>query len=175
METPETFRQSLWNGVLTQFAIEDRRSGSNVGLVTAYGANLAHGYAYTSLILYPEYRLRVWPLEGAILFGNYLFSRFNLRNLYAETPAPYLEQFKSGIGRLFEIEAQFKDRLVINGEEQDLYILTFTRERWLRDGAEALERCVPAIDKKRLPNSSPSANQRWSRPTSMSGSELTRP
>jgi hypothetical protein len=142
-ETPETFRQSLWSGVLTQFAIEDRRTGQSAGLLTAYGANIAHGYAYVSMLLHPDYRMRVWPLEGAVLFGNYLFVRFNLRNLYAETAAPYLDQFKSGIGRLFEIEAGFKGRLIINSEKQDLYILTFTRDRWRQSGEEALERCLP--------------------------------
>lgn len=141
-ETPETFYQGVWNRTLCSFAVEDRRSGRGVGLLTAYNANTIHGYAYVSMILVPEFQMRVWPLEGAVLFANYLFVKFALRNLYAEAAGRYLEQFKSGIGTLFEVEGCLRRRLVLNSEVEDLYILTFSRERWLSDGDQWLQRCV---------------------------------
>jgi RimJ/RimL family protein N-acetyltransferase len=144
-ETPDTFRQSFWSGVLAQFEIDDVRDGRSIGLLTGYGANLPHGYCYVSMVLHPDYRLRAWPLEGALLFANYLFVRFNLRHLYAETAATHLEQFRSGIGRFYEVEGRFRNRLVMNGEPEDLYILTVSRDRWLQKGVPLLERCIAPV------------------------------
>jgi RimJ/RimL family protein N-acetyltransferase len=142
-ETLEAFRQSLWQGVIVQHAIEDLRSGRSVGLLIAYNANIMHRYSYFSIVLLPEYRLRVWPLEGALLFVNYVFRRFNLRNLYAETIGPHFSQFKSGVGKFFEVEGQYRDRVVINGATHDLYVLTITRDRWLHECIPLLEHCTP--------------------------------
>lgn len=140
LETPRAFSQSLWNGVLCQFAIEERRRRRQVGLLRAYGGNAVHGFAYVSFMLLPKYRLKGWPLEGALLFGNYLFTRFNLLNIYAETAASYFEKFRSGTDLLFEVEGRLRDRLYVNGAREDLLILRFSRQRWLDEGAELLRR-----------------------------------
>jgi RimJ/RimL family protein N-acetyltransferase len=139
-ESPDNFRRSLWENVLAQFAIIDARTRAEVGIVRADNANLYHGFSHISMMLFPGYRLRAWPLEAALLFGNYLFQKFSLQNLYAETPASIFSQFRSGVGRYFEVEARFKDRLVTNGEREDLYVLTFTRDTWAEQGRPALER-----------------------------------
>lgn len=139
-ETPQNFQDSLWQGVLVQFAIEDSRTGGPAGLLRADSANLFHKYAYVSMILVPEYRLRAWPLEAAALFGNYLFRRYDLEHLYAETSEAYLDQFRSGIGRLFDVEGRLRNRLVVNGQRQDMYILSISRERALTEGADLVER-----------------------------------
>lgn len=143
-ETPETFANALWGGVLAQYAIEDKRTNMQVGLVTAYGANIFHGFAYVSMTLLPGYRRRVWPLEGALLFANYLFTRFNLRNLYSESADPDFMQFGSGEGKFFDVEGRLQGRFVINGEPQDLYIMRISRERWLDRGVELLRHCTSA-------------------------------
>lgn len=143
-ETPTSFRESLWSDVLTQFAIEDARNGRGVGLISAYKANPIHRYAYVSLILHPAYHLRVWPLEAVLLFANYLFVKFNMRKLYAESAEPYFAQFRSGAGSMFEVEGHFRDRVIVNGAPQDLYVLTFSRERWFEHGLPLLERCMPS-------------------------------
>jgi RimJ/RimL family protein N-acetyltransferase len=139
-ETPETFRTSLWQGVLAQLAIAELRSNREVGLMTAYRANLQDGYTYLSMTLLPEFRLRGWPLEGAILFTNYLFVKFNLRKVYAETSDSFISQFKSGVGTAFELEGHFADRLIVNGKPQDLYVLATSRERWLETGGRQVQR-----------------------------------
>jgi RimJ/RimL family protein N-acetyltransferase len=139
-ESPESFRRSLWDNVLAQFAVIDAKTRAEVGIVRADNANLHHGFSHISMMLFPKYRLRAWPLEAALLFGNYLFQKFSLQNLYAETPASIFSQFRSGMGRHFEVEACFKNRLLTNGEREDLYVLTFTRDRWAEQGLPALER-----------------------------------
>jgi RimJ/RimL family protein N-acetyltransferase len=139
-ETPEGFRESVYADVLVQFAIEDRRSGDAVGLISAYDPNPHHGFAYVTLVLLPGYRFRVWPLEATILFSNYLFVRFNLRHLYGRSTEENFSQFRSGAGRYFEIEGCLRGHLIVNGEPQDLYLLTVTRERWRQVGLPLLDR-----------------------------------
>lgn len=145
-ETPDAFRESLWHGVLVQFQVEDLRTGRPVAVVRADNANLFSGFAYLTMMLHPAIRMRAWPLEGAVLFGHYLFTKFGFQNLYAETPTSYFEQFKSGAGKLFDIEGRLRSRAVVNGRREDLYILTFTRERWLTDGIRAVERCTRSLE-----------------------------
>jgi hypothetical protein len=126
--TPRDFDESLWQGVLCQFAIESVRTGEQVGLVRADRANLFHGYAFLSVTFLPEYRMRGWPVEGVALFASFLFTKFNLQNIYSEAAEVHLGQYKSGLGRYFEIEACFKGRLVLNGVRQNQYVLTHRRE-----------------------------------------------
>jgi hypothetical protein len=121
-----------------------------VGILRADNFNSFHRYAYVTMILLPGYRLRAWPLEGALLFGNYVFRRFDLEHLYAEVPATYLEQFKSGIGRVFEVEGRLRNRVVLNGDRQDLYILTFSRERAMQT-AVLVDRMSAGADNGRTP------------------------
>jgi hypothetical protein len=141
-ETPQAFHESLWQGVLVQYQVEELRTGRPVAFVRADNANLFFGHAYLTMMLHPEFKMRVWPLEGALLFGHLLFMKFNLQHLYAETPSSLYDQFKSGVGKLFDVEGQLRNRVVLNGRREDLFILTFTRERWLAEGIPALERIV---------------------------------
>jgi RimJ/RimL family protein N-acetyltransferase len=139
-ETGSTFQNSLVDGVLVNFAIEDARDGRGVGFVSAYNANFHHLYCYVTVILHPEFTMRAWPIEGAILFGNYLFVKHNLRHLYLQTTDMHVEQFRSGMGSAFELEARFRDRLLLNGEAHDLLVLTISRERWFETGGPLIER-----------------------------------
>jgi hypothetical protein len=143
-ETPDAFRESLWHNVLVQYQVEDLRTRRPVALVRADNPNLFFGHAYLTMMLHPDFRMRAWPLEGAVLFGHYLFTKFSLQHLYAETPTSHFDQFRSGIGKLFDVEGQLRNRVVVNGRREDLFILTFSRERWLAEGIPALERiCGP--------------------------------
>jgi RimJ/RimL family protein N-acetyltransferase len=139
-ETPHHFQESLWANVLVQFAVEEVSTGRPVGFVRADHANLFHGFAYFTLMIFPEYRMRGWTFEAPILFANYVFRKFNLQNLYAEMPSGLLGQVQSGIGTAFELEGRMRNRVVVNGERQDLCILTLSRERAMSVGAEAVAR-----------------------------------
>jgi RimJ/RimL family protein N-acetyltransferase len=142
-ETPDGFRDSVYTDVLVQFAIEDRRTGEPVGLISAYDPNPHHGFAYVTLVLLPGHRYRVWPLEATILFSNLLFVKYNMRHLYGRSTEENFAQFRSGTGRFFEIEGHLKGHLIVNGEPQDLYLLTVTRQRWQKEGLPLLDRIAP--------------------------------
>jgi RimJ/RimL family protein N-acetyltransferase len=145
-ETPEAFRDALWSGVLAQFGIEDVRTAQPVGLISAYAANLIHGYVYVSMTLLPQYRMRAWPLEAALVFANYVFAKYDVKHIYAESAAPYFEQFKSGAGTIFEVEARFRDRVVIHGERHDLFVFTISRDRWIAEGLPLFRRRLSSGD-----------------------------
>jgi RimJ/RimL family protein N-acetyltransferase len=139
-ETPDAFRQSLGDNVLSSFMIEDRRDGRPVGYVSAYSPNFHHRFCFLTALLHPDFQLRVWPLEGVMLFVNYLFVKNNMRHIYLQTATPYFEQFRSGVGKSFELEAHFRNRLILNGEPADLYVLTVSRERWEQQAPDLIAR-----------------------------------
>ncbi len=141
-ETPDAFSASLRDGVLVVYAIEARETGRQIGLLTASHANIFHGFAYTSMYLLPEFQMKAWPNEAALLFANYLFTRFNLRNLYAESATPSFDQFKSGAGHFFDVEGHFQERVLMNGTPQDLYVLRLSRAKWDEVGVPLLLHCT---------------------------------
>lgn len=141
-ETPESFHAGLVERALVVFSIEERRTGREIGLLVSYGANLFHGFAYASMYIVPDYQKKVWPHEALVLFGNYLFRRFSLRNLYAESVASDYEQFRSGQGRFFDVEGHFRERILVNGNPEDLYVLRMSRSKWEDVGLPLLELCT---------------------------------
>jgi hypothetical protein len=141
-ETPESFSAGLWRDVLMQSAIEDVRSGQQVGLLTAFRANLFHGYAYMSAIVLPGFRLRMWPLEAGLIFVHNLFVKFNLRHVYAEVPEAGFRTIQSGAGSLFEVEGRLRGRLVVDSTIQDQFIISISRDRWLERWLPLVARCV---------------------------------
>lgn len=137
-ESAQSFRDSLFEGVLVNYAIEDDRNGRGVGILSAYQPNLVHRYVYLSVLLHPDFQMRGWPAEGVLMFIDYLFTRYNLRHVYAETADPYFDQFRSGAGSLFEVEGHLRNRLIVNSVVRDFYILTISRDRWIDNGVPLL-------------------------------------
>lgn len=145
-ETPEAFSASLSDKVLVVHAIVNRETNEEVGVLIAYDANLFHRWAYVTLILLPEHQLKVWPLEGALLFANYLFRHFDLQNLYAQSATEDFLQFRSGEGTFYEVEGRLKERLLVDGVRQDQFILRVSRAMWEDKGVPLLEHCTRGVD-----------------------------
>jgi RimJ/RimL family protein N-acetyltransferase len=144
-ESPAGFQDSLWSGVLVQFAVTQRSTGRDIGLVTASGASLFHGYAYVTARMHLAYRRKVWPLQSLFLFANYLFTRYGLRNLYSEVTPQEFRKVASGEGRYFDVEGRLRNHTIVNGVPQDVLVLHMSRERWLRSGLPVLRRSLPSV------------------------------
>jgi hypothetical protein len=142
-ETPVHFDEALWGDVLAQYAIIDRATGEHVGLVGAFGANPFHRFCYTTMTLLPEHRRKVWPFEGVLLFGNLLYTKYDMENVYAETTGTYYEEFKSGAGRLFDELGRFPGRLLVNRQREDFIITGMSREQWEAKGLPLLRAVLP--------------------------------
>lgn len=139
--TLQEFRAALQTDFV-QFAIARRRDGLEVGLMSAYELDLFHGTAHVRFALLPQARLRVWPFEAAILFANYMFTKFNLRRLCGRSIDKNFVQLRSGGGQFFIVEGCLKGHFMIDGASQDMYLAAVDRERWTQIGKPLLARIV---------------------------------
>lgn len=126
----QRFHDELWAGVLAQFTLEHRETSDRLGHVMAYQANMSHGTASVAFMLSPGVRGLGWPIEGFLLFVDYLFSSFDLRKLYAEAAAFNLTQYGSAVGRFMCEEGRLRDHIFANGELHDVHVLAIYRDAW---------------------------------------------
>lgn len=127
---PESFAASLWQGVLVNFVATEATSGRPLGLWTAYDANHLDGYCYVASLKFDAEQGNTRFLQSGLLFVGYLLDTWPFRKLHAEALAVNLDQFRSGIGRLFVEEGRLRDHAFIQGSYQDLVTLTVWRQAW---------------------------------------------
>jgi len=139
---PEAFRDSLWNGVLTQYAVI-AKSNELIGLVSAYHVNLVSGYCYFQIVIKPSRRRLGWPMEAIVLFFDSLFKTYPLRKIYAETSGDSLVNFTSCVGVGAEVEGTFRDRMYSNGEYIDSIVLCVDRVAFYDRAERFLEAIRP--------------------------------
>lgn len=72
--------------LLAQFVIVHRSSRRPVGWVCALRADLWSGACNVVMAFEPQPELRVWPLEGAVLFLRYLAEEFRIRKVFFDVP-----------------------------------------------------------------------------------------
>lgn len=141
-ETPQAFHDLIWSDVLVQFAIESLHDAEPVGLVTAYNSNLFHRFCHLRVVVPSQHRESPGPLEGTVVFLNYLFAKFGLRNVYAEVTGMGLGGFQSAEGALFSPVGTFEDRLVAQGGFDDLHLFSMSRAQWIEKGLPLFERAT---------------------------------
>lgn len=133
--SPERFVEQLWRQVFAQFVVVAKASVDPLGLVQGYGAELRSRYAYLSVAFQPSAMRRGWPLEGVVVFLDYLFLNFGLRKVYIETLEFNLDQFRSALGAYMVQEGRLRDHDEYLGQYVDLHMLAIYREPWLsREG-----------------------------------------
>jgi RimJ/RimL family protein N-acetyltransferase len=106
--TIEAFRESLWTGVLTQFVVTERTTGTAVGTVAAYAADLNHGYAYVGAAMTDGVQESGLGIEGVLLFCQYLFATWRLRKLYFDVPEYNLRTVAGTTGGLLREEGRLR-------------------------------------------------------------------
>jgi RimJ/RimL family protein N-acetyltransferase len=130
--SPASFASSLWDGVLSQFAVTHVLSGDVLGLVTAFGANFADGHVHIATLLKPTAQRRGAPLEAVTLFMEYLFRTFPLRKIYGESVGFNFAQVPTSTGNRspFVEEAVLPEHVYWNGRYWDTHIVATTRAQW---------------------------------------------
>jgi acyl carrier protein len=130
--SPDQWAQTLWTGVLVQFMVVGVQSNKPIGRVVVYQPNFQDGYAYFAAMRF-ETRDRS-PLMGygIVLFLEYVFEHWRFDKLYMEVPEYNLDQFASGVGRFFEIEARLKRHFRMGGRAWDQLIVAVYREQFAR-------------------------------------------
>lgn len=129
----EEFENSLFVGVLCQFAVVAPASPAPVGLAVAYNADLSAKYAYIGLL-----RVRRDPealagamIEGAALLIAHVFAHWPVDRILMELPDYNMALVESLIERgiAFE-EARIRDYIYYNGRTHDQVIVAITRQSW---------------------------------------------
>lgn len=128
--SPEEFGLTLWQGILVQFIIEDRRARRPLALASIYGADHRHRYASLAVLVAPQFHRQAWVFEGVARLVSYTFRLWDFRKLYAETVEFNYEQLRQGVGRFFEEEARLRDREYHDGRYWDTIFLGISREHW---------------------------------------------
>jgi RimJ/RimL family protein N-acetyltransferase len=126
----QQFHDRLWNGVLAQFVLRHVETSDLLGQVVAYQASTLHGTASLAVMLAPGAQRLGWPLEGALLFIDYVFRAFGLRKLYAEVTDYNLTQYRSIVGRFASEEGCLRQHLRVGGSYHDVHILAIARGDW---------------------------------------------
>jgi hypothetical protein len=106
------------------------------------------------MILESEARGLGWPLEGAVLFLRYLFDKYPLVKIYAETTDAVLEGLTGLTSLGFAIEGRLTNHLLVDGQRRDYLIVALNRERftslWSRYEAPQAQRAPNASGPPRL-------------------------
>jgi RimJ/RimL family protein N-acetyltransferase len=125
----ETFVQGIHAGIHAQFAVIAAEGGNQaLGHVVCYRADLRNGTAYIAVVLTPRIQQTGAGIEAVSLFVNYLFATWNFRKLYLEAVEFTYRAYKSGEGRVFNVEGCLKDFHYYQRRFWDLYILTIDRQ-----------------------------------------------
>lgn len=127
---PDQFVQSLWTGVLVQFAVCQVTTGELTGTVAVYGTDFRNGHARLAAMVMPAYLQAGWPLEGIQLLLDYVFDVFPFRKLYADVLEPNLSPFRSSVGDLFRLEGRLIGHEYYAGTYLDSFTLAVHRDDW---------------------------------------------
>jgi [ribosomal protein S5]-alanine N-acetyltransferase len=140
----EQFVQGIHNGVLAQFLVSAPRTNKTIGLVSSYNADLRNGTAYAAVVMTTGHHRTGIGVEAMTLFLSYLLSTWPLRKVYYEAAEYNIDQYRSGLHKLFEIEGRLQNHLYLDGRYWDSYILASTRDQALDWVGNHLPRSRPS-------------------------------
>ena len=126
--TREAFLNEISSGVFCQFIIFDRESAKPIGLARAYQANSRNGTLWMGGIVEPESHGKRAGLEALFLFVNYLISTWPIRKIYMDVPEFNLDQFSSGLRRIWHEEGRLIDDVYYGGVYWDRITLALYTE-----------------------------------------------
>lgn len=139
LPSPATFETVLWQGCDVQFGMRSIEHDRPIGLVQLMNYSARHGHGSLSVLIEPTLLRRGWPLEGVLLFINYVFRTLPLRKLYFESLEPIFESYRSAVGEFLVEEGRLRAHEFFNGRYHDLIVTALHREVW----SEQIDRLLP--------------------------------
>lgn len=128
---PEQFVQILNRNNLVQHMIVKNGTGDPIGYMFAFNADFRNGICHIAAVVDHTMRRRSWPLEGAKLFIDYLFTVFPFRKLYGEVLEPNLQSFRSVLGSTLREEGRLRSHEFHAGGYLDKIIVALWRDDWV--------------------------------------------
>jgi len=129
--TLEAFTESVWADADINFVLYPRdEPGTALGLVQAYDMSQRNATASVAVLLDPKVWGMGWPLEGLVLFINYLFCGLELRKLYFYTPSFNVPTLAGLIRRWLVEEGRLPEGRYYEGETHAVHIHALYRSGW---------------------------------------------
>jgi len=130
--SPEAFAQRLWQDILVQYVVVDRRTSAPIGLLQAYGHDPGARHCHITVMFDPTVHRVGWHLEAVELFISHLFDRWGMQKIYAEAHALNEQQFASGMGSAFVEEGRYPEHVEYQGQLVDFAIFAAYADDWHR-------------------------------------------
>jgi hypothetical protein len=116
---------------LVEHLVLDRATGERVGVIALYKPDHRDGHAWLAAARLQQQTRSPLLIVGLAVFLRYVFACWDFHKLYMELPEYNLEQFGSGLGRLFEEEGRLRDHYWFDGQRWDQIVLALYRDRWM--------------------------------------------
>jgi hypothetical protein len=127
---PQEWAQGSSAGLLAQFMVVARKSGSLLGVVTAYRPDFQDGHVRLAAMTFdPTTRSPLMAL-GVGLFIEYVFRCWNFRKIYVDVAEYNFHQMSSGLASFFTLEGRLRDHYYLDGQYWDHFVLAILRETW---------------------------------------------
>ncbi len=126
----EQFVQGLRSEIHCMYLVERIQPCEPIGHVSCYKAEFKNRNAFVAIQGRGELCGSGLLMEAMELFVDFLFKTWEFEKLYAECPAFNMGMFRSGAGRVFEIEGILRGHERILGRSWDLYVLAIFRKTW---------------------------------------------
>jgi hypothetical protein len=137
--SPEEWARSIGSSALAQFLVVRNSDDAPIGLVLCYGARFQDQHASLGAASFSGETPSPLMVLGVALFVEYVFTCWSFQKLYLKVPEYNLHQFKSGIGRFFELEGRLRRHLYYGGRFWDQCVLALYREVWNRHSSKMLQ------------------------------------
>jgi RimJ/RimL family protein N-acetyltransferase len=113
-----------------QLTMLRRDNGEPVGLVQGIDEDLRSRRIGLGLVVEPALWSSGWPLEGVVLFLEYLFSGLGFRKVYCHMPTSVLERTGGAMDLYLTEEGVYRQHALVGGVHEDVHILSIHRDRW---------------------------------------------
>ena len=131
--SPEDFANRVWETGSVSCALVSRHDDSTIGLIQGLAERPVDQTIDLAVMVDPELWGTGWPVEGVVLFIDWLFGSRNLRKIYLRAPARELTSRVGGFGGSMVEEARLAGHLVRADGVDDVVIWALYRESWAGD------------------------------------------
>jgi RimJ/RimL family protein N-acetyltransferase len=128
--SPEEFQASMWSDVLAQFIITAVDNPDPLGVAAVRSPDFRNHHAHFAGALAPHCMGSGWPLEGMLLFLDYVFATWPFRRLYFESIDYIADRYGSFAERYMQLEGRLEEHMFRGGSYRDLLIYSLTREQF---------------------------------------------
>jgi len=137
------FSSFLWQMSSLQFSMVRRDNGDPIGLVQGLDDDQRSQTIGVGLIIDPELWRAGWPLEGVVLFLDYLFVGLGYRKAYFTMTTTSLERLGGMLGGILTTECVLRQHVPVGGGFDDLHTLSLQGADWDSDEARQLTGNAP--------------------------------